>query len=93
MFAEALAQRFPRVAISHEWLTIPGGSEKVVLAILDLLPHAEIFTSVYDPSPWPDAITQRPVHVSFLDRVPSARRRYTHLVPLMDRAFRSFDLS
>ena len=89
----ALRSRFPRVAVVHEWLTIPGGSEKVVLAILDLLPHAELFTSVYDPAPWPSAITGRPVHTSFLNRVPTAKVHYTHLLPLMDLAFRSFDLS
>jgi glycosyltransferase involved in cell wall biosynthesis len=90
---DALSARFPRVAVVHEWLTIPGGSEKVVLAILKLLPHAELYTSVYDPEPWPPAITTRPVHTSFLDRVPGAHRHYTRLVPLMDLAMRSFDLS
>ena len=42
----ALAERYPSTAISHEWLTIPGGSENVVLALLDLLPHSEILTTV-----------------------------------------------
>ena len=40
----ALRKRFPKVAISHEWLTIPGGSEKVVLQFLELFPDAEIYT-------------------------------------------------
>jgi glycosyltransferase involved in cell wall biosynthesis len=88
-----LAQRFPRVAVVHEWLTIPGGSEKVVCAILDLLPQAEIFTSIYDPAPWPAVITSRPVHPSFLNRIPAAERHYAQLLPLMDKAFRAFDLS
>lgn len=88
----ATRRRFGRVAISHEWLTVPGGSEQVVLALLDLFPNAELFTSVYDPAPWPRAITDRPVHASFLDRLPGARRHYRPLLPLMNRAFRSFDL-
>jgi glycosyltransferase involved in cell wall biosynthesis len=87
-----LAERYPRVAISHEWLTIPGGSEKVVLEILGLLPHAEIFTTVYDPEPWPAVLRDRAVHASFLNRVPGARRQYPKLLPLMDAAFRRFDL-
>jgi glycosyltransferase involved in cell wall biosynthesis len=91
--ADTLTTRFRRVAIVHEWLTIPGGSENVVLAILDLLPHAELYTSVYDPAPWPPAITDRPVHTSFLDHLPGAHRNYTRLVPLMDLALRRFDLS
>lgn len=89
----ALRRRFPRVAIAHEWLTVPGGSEKVVMAILELFPDAELFTSVYDPAPWPEAITRRPVHTSLLQRVPGATRHYPRLLPLMDAAFRSFDLS
>jgi glycosyltransferase involved in cell wall biosynthesis len=90
---EQLRARFPRVAITHEWLTIPGGSEKVVMAILELLPHAELFTTVYDPAPWPPIITERPVHASLLERLPGATEHYMRLLPLMDRAWRSFDLS
>jgi len=78
--------------VAHDWLTIPGGSEKVVLALLDLFPHADLFTSIYDPSPWPPAITRRAVTASFLNRVPRARTIYPKLLPLMDRGFRSFDL-
>jgi glycosyltransferase involved in cell wall biosynthesis len=93
---EDLAQlraRYPRVAIAHEWLTIPGGSEKVVLGLLDLFPEAEIFTSVYDSRPWPTEMTDRPVHASFLNRVPRAPRIYPKLLPFMNAAFRSFDLT
>jgi glycosyltransferase involved in cell wall biosynthesis len=88
-----LRRRFPRVAVTHEWLTVPGGSEQVVAQMLELLPHAELFTSVYDPGPWSPPITGRPVHTSFLDRLPGARRHYPKLLPLMNLAFESFDLS
>jgi glycosyltransferase involved in cell wall biosynthesis len=90
---DSLRGRFPRVAIAHDWLTIPGGSEEVVLELLEMFPQAEIFTSVYDPRPWPAALKQRPVHSSFLNHLPGARRHYPKLLPLMNRAFRSFDLS
>jgi glycosyltransferase involved in cell wall biosynthesis len=88
-----LRERFARVAIVHDWLTIPGGSEQVVMELLEMFPHAELFTSVYDPAPWPERITERTVHSSFLSRVPGATRHYPKLLPLMNRAFRSFDLS
>jgi len=88
-----LRARLPRVAIVHEWLTVPGGSEQVVLELLEMFPTAELFTSVYDPAPWPAAITERTVHVSSLNRIPGASRHYPKLLPLMDRAFRSFDLA
>jgi len=93
VLSDDLRERYPRVAISHEWLTVPGGSEKVVLALLDLLPHAELFTAVYDPAPWPAAITDRPVHTSFLNRIDAARRSHQRFLPLMNQAFRRFDLA
>ena len=89
---EELRARFPRVAVVHDWLTIPGGSEQVVLELLEMFPQAELFTSVYDPAPWPPEITERVVHSSFLNRIPGAVRHYPKLLPLMNRAFRSFDL-
>jgi glycosyltransferase involved in cell wall biosynthesis len=89
----ALRKRFPNVAISHEWLTIPGGSEKVVLQFLELFPDAEIYTTVYDPEPWPSAISNARVHTSYLNRLPAAQRIYPRLLPLMNSAFESFDLS
>jgi len=90
---ERLRERFPRVAIAHDWLTIPGGSEQVVLELLEMFPAAEIFTSVYDPEPWPEQIKARPVHSSYLGRIPGATRHYPKLLPLMNSAFRAFDLS
>jgi glycosyltransferase involved in cell wall biosynthesis len=90
---EELRARFSRVAVVHEWLTIPGGSEQVVLELLEMFPQAELFSSIYDPAPWPAQITDRAVHASYLNRVPGARRHYRRLLPLMDRAYRSFDLS
>lgn len=88
-----LARRFPRVAITHEWLTTPGGSEQVVAEILKLFPQAEIYTSVYDRGQWSSILSGHPVHPSFLDKLPGARESYAKLLPLMNRAFRSFDLS
>jgi glycosyltransferase involved in cell wall biosynthesis len=84
---------FPGAALVHDWLTIPGGSEKVVLELLELLPGAEIFTSVYDPEPWRDLLAGHRVQPSFLDRLPKAREQYPKLLPLMNAAFESFDLS
>ena len=62
----------------HDWLTIPGGSEKVVLELLELLPDADVFTSVYDPEPLAGrCCADRDVHASFLDRLPGARSATT----------------
>jgi glycosyltransferase involved in cell wall biosynthesis len=90
---DELRLRYPRVAVIHDWLTIPGGSEQVLLELLKMFPDAELFTSVYDPSPWPAEITERRVHSSPLNRIPGAARHYPKLLPLMNTAFRAFDLS
>jgi glycosyltransferase involved in cell wall biosynthesis len=90
---ESLRRRFPRVAVVHEWLTVPGGSEQVVLELLKMFPDAELYTTVYDPRPWPALLTERPVHSSFLNRIPGAASHYQQLLPLMNRAIRSFDMS
>ena len=89
----ALHARFRRVAIVHDWLTIPGGSEEVVLELLELFPDAELFTTVYDPDPWPPQITERKVHASYLTHFPRANRWYPRYLPLMNHAFESFDLT
>jgi len=84
---------FRRSALVHDWLTIPGGSEKVVLELLRLLPGADVYTSVYDPSVWAAPLDGHRVRASFLDRIPNARTQYPKLLPLMNAAFESFDLS
>jgi glycosyltransferase involved in cell wall biosynthesis len=90
---DELRRRYARVAVVHDWLTIPGGSEQVVLQLLEMFPQAELFTSVYDPAPWPARIKDRPVHASYLNRIPGAVRHYPKLLPLMNGAFRSLNLS
>jgi glycosyltransferase involved in cell wall biosynthesis len=90
---QRLRERFPRVAVVHDWLTIPGGSEDVVLELLEMFPEAQLFTSIYDPAPWPPAIAQRPVQATWLNRIPGATRHYPKLLPLMTAAFRSLELS
>ncbi len=89
----ALRERFPRVAIVHDWLTVPGGSEDVVIELLELFPRAELFTTVYDPRPWPEIVRERPVHATWLNRIPGAARQYPKLLPLMTAALRRFELS
>jgi glycosyltransferase involved in cell wall biosynthesis len=89
----AIRRQFRRVALVHDWLTVPGGSEQVLAALLEFFPEAEVFTSVYDPERWPPTIRDRVVHASFLDGLPRATRMYPRLLPLMRYAFRSFDLS
>src|SRR6185437_14167475 len=90
---QRLRARFLRVAVVHEWLTIPGGSEDVVMELLQMFPGAELFTSVYDPEPWPPIIAERPVHASYLYRSAGAKAHYPRLLHCIIRPYRAVDLS
>ncbi|MEQ8329177.1 MAG: glycosyltransferase [Longimicrobiales bacterium] len=81
-----------RVALVHDWLTGMRGGERVLHELLELLPDAEIFTLVHRPGSGSSRIEARPIHTSFLDRLPFGRTRYRHLLPLMPWAVGRFDL-
>lgn len=79
-----------RVAIVHDWLTNLGGAERVVEAMLEAFPQADLFTSVYNEKALPQ-FSNRKVTTSFLQHVPLATRRH-QLFPVLRRyAFEQFD--
>ena len=41
--------RKPRIALVCDWLTTPGGAEKVLLELHKMYPEAPIYTSQYRP--------------------------------------------
>lgn len=80
-----------RVAIVHDWLTNMGGAERVVVAMKQAFPQADIFTSVYKDG---SIVGLRgPVHTSFLQSWPLATRKHQLYPTLRPLAFESFDLS
>lgn len=83
----------PRVALVHYWLVGMRGGERVLERMLHLYPQAEIFTHVYDPAAVSRTIRDRPVHTSFIGRLPGARRHYQKYLPLMPLALEQLDLS
>jgi len=82
-----------RVAIVHDWLTGMRGGERVLEALLDLFPDAEIFTLLHVPGTVSARIEARPIHVSFVQRLPGASRRYRNYLPLFPAAVERLDLS
>jgi glycosyltransferase involved in cell wall biosynthesis len=81
-----------KVALVHDWLVTYRGGEKVLEAMLELFPSAEIFTLFHEPRSTSTAIEAREIHTSFLDRVPGARQRYRHLLPLFPWAIEALSL-
>ena len=81
-----------RVAIVHHWFVTRGGGERVAACIASLFPGAEIFTLVSEPEGIPGSLRERPLHHSFLQRLPLARHAHRHMLPLYPAAVRSLDL-
>ena len=82
-----------KVALVHDWLVTHRGGERVLDALCELFPDADLYTLVHAPGATSPRIDARAVHASFLQRVPGIRQRYRHFLPLFPRAIESFDLS
>lgn len=83
-----------RIALVHDWLSVYTGSERVVEQILHLFPQADLFSLVDFVPPEQRAFLQgKPVHTSFIQRLPFARRKFRAYLPLMPLAVEQFDLS
>jgi glycosyltransferase involved in cell wall biosynthesis len=81
-----------RVAIVHHWFVTRGGGERVAECIASLFPDAEIFTLVADGPGIPDGLLGRPMHTSFLQRIPLAKSYHRHMMPLYPAATEGLDL-
>lgn len=82
-----------RVAIVHYWLVGMRGGEKVVEALCELFPEADIFTHVYDPEAVSDTIRRHIIKTSFIQHLPRAQRWYQRYLPLMPLALEQLDLT
>lgn len=82
----------PRVALVHDWLTGMRGGEKVLEVLCGLFPEAPIYTLFHVPGSVSAAIERHPIHTSFLQRAPGARRHYRRYLPLFPAAIEDFDL-
>lgn len=81
-----------RVAVLHHWFVTRGGGERVAECIAALFPGAELFSLMASPSGIPETLRSRPIHTSFLQRVPLARSYHRHLLPLFPQATEKLDL-
>jgi glycosyltransferase involved in cell wall biosynthesis len=68
------------------------GGEKMLEALLELFPQAEIYTHVYDPSAVSALINSHKVYTSYINRLPFAKRFYQIYMPLMPGALKEFNL-
>lgn len=79
-----------KIALVCDWLTLPGGAEKVLLELHRMYPKAPIYTSQYRPKKitW---FKNADVRTGWLNFFPSAFRKF--LGPLRQLYFSHLDLS
>jgi glycosyltransferase involved in cell wall biosynthesis len=81
-----------KVAIIHYWLVNMRGGEKVIEALLEMFPEADIYTHVYNPKAVSALIKGHHVYTSRINNLPFAKKLYQMYMPLMPNALMDFNL-
>lgn len=83
-----------KIAIVHDWLVVFGGAERVLGELLALFPEADLYATVcFLPKEQSGFLAGRPVHTTFIQRLPGAAKHYRRYLPLMPLAIEQVDLS
>ncbi|WP_152055353.1 glycosyltransferase [Aliarcobacter butzleri] len=84
-----------RVAIVHDWLVTNAGAEKVLKAILEIYPQADIFSLVdfLNEKDRFDVLNGKYGKTSFIQNLPFSKKYFRNYLPLFPKAIESFDLS
>jgi glycosyltransferase involved in cell wall biosynthesis len=82
-----------RVAIVHYWFVGRAGGERVVEALAEVFPQADLFSLVADRKTLAPILQSRKLQTSFLQRIPGARKFHRHFLFLQPIALEQFDLS
>ena len=77
-----------RVALVHDYLTQLGGAERVLKVLMEIFPHAPVFTLLNSGLPGFDS---KRIRTSFLQKIPGARRHHRYFPLLMPLAAEQFD--
>ena len=81
-----------RVALAHDWLTGMRGGEKVLEALCEIYPDADIFTLLHIRGSVAASIERHRIRTSFVQRLPASATRYRWYLPLFPVAVEQFDL-
>ncbi len=80
-----------RVAIVHYWLLKRAGGERVLEALCELFPQADLFTLIASEEMVSHFAPHR-VTTSFLQHIPGSHRFHRHMLPLCPLALEQLDL-
>ena len=82
-----------KIALVHHWLVTMRGGERVLEALGELFPSADLFTLVYDRSKIPVALRRHQISGSLLQHFPNPTEWYRHYLPFFPIATRQLDVS
>ena len=81
-----------RVALVHDFLLDLRGAERVLLALCEMYPQADVFTAVYDPVGTQGRFEGRRVVTSSLQRLRPTADNFRPLLPFYPGAIEALDL-
>jgi glycosyltransferase involved in cell wall biosynthesis len=84
--------KIKKIAVVHYWLINMRGGEKMLEALLEMFPDADIYTHVYNPKAVSALINSHRVFTSRINRLPFAKKLYQFYMPLMPNALIDFNL-
>lgn len=80
------------VAIFHDNFAQMGGAERVAEALTDALPEAALHTTLAERSVLVPALREKPIHTTWMQRLPNPGRLYRHYFMLYPFAVETADL-
>jgi len=83
------------IVIIHDWLVTNAGAEKVLKAIIDIYPEADIFSLVdfLSDEDRKTILNGKYAKTTFIQKLPFAKTHFRNYLPFFSRAIESFDLS
>lgn len=81
-----------KIGIIHYWFLNQRGGERVVEALCDLFPQADLFALVADQKVLSPALLKHKLTTSFLQKFPGSLRWHRYMLPLYPFAVEQFDL-
>ncbi|MCK9415373.1 MAG: glycosyltransferase [Candidatus Dojkabacteria bacterium] len=81
-----------RVAIIADQMTAFGGADREMLSVLRLMPEADIYTVLYNPSGYTNIDIKQNIYTSFVQKLPFKYKFSKHLKVLNPIAYENFDL-
>jgi glycosyltransferase involved in cell wall biosynthesis len=82
-----------RVAIVHDWFYVRGGSERVVEALAEIFPQADLFALFARPEAMSPELRGRKLTTSWLQKIPFIHKCHRHTLMFHPLALEQFDLS